>query len=57
MSTGAKAENQAGPPSGEASGPVKDYTTRDECAPKSSGGSGASVDATMPESDGSGGKK
>ena len=57
MSTGAKANNQAGPPSGEAAGPVKDYTTRPYAPAKSSGGTGAAVDATMPANDGGGGTK
>ncbi len=58
MSTGAKESNQSGPPSGEAAGPVKDYASPPRRTPaKSGGGSGASVDATMPASDGLGGKK
>ena len=60
MSTGAKTENQFGPPSGEAAGPVKDYTSPKYGSGypgKSSGGSGAAVDSVVPESDGQGGTK
>ena len=57
MSTGASAEKQNGPPSGEAAGPVKDYTATREPSPTSSGGSGAAVKETMPENDGAGGAK
>ena len=60
MSTGAKTENQFGPPSGEAAGPVTDYTSpkyKPGYNSKSTGGSGAAVDSVVPESDGLGGTK
>ena len=57
MSTGAKADNQAGPPSGGASGAAGTPNAPRREPSKSGGGSGAAVDATMPASDGTGGTK
>ena len=57
MSTGAKAENQSGPPSGGASGAAGTPNAPARTPAKSGGGSGAPVDSTMKDSDGLGGTK
>ena len=57
MSTGAKAENQNGPPSGGASGAPGTPNAPSRTPSKSGGGTGAAVDSKVPASDGLGGTK